>query len=562
MKNKVDVEAFVFKPVSTENTRITKIERQDKILELEYPVFGKEEVDDIVSKLAVRKRKAHNRPLDETIDILERVGDLWRDKNYDLRKEALDVLPMITGQSRRLCEAELDATLNLWARPAIELYMDQDLGDKRYMEEWIYNPDLHIKVHAQPRGLILHNLAGNAFSVGMGSLFYGLITKNVNLVKLAREDPFFTSLFAMSVGEVDRKLGNELAVLYWPGSKTKIFDSIFKSGHLDSILAWGGLMSIESLRRRAYQYGIKIISHGPKLSFSIISDEVLDSQKTMEDLAEKIALDASFWNQRACFSPRVIYIKEKPRNSAIGANGLNGNSDSDEWSSLETMLRKEAISNSKRERANPNSASGRDLGALMQRSAAMLKNNVTDASPLGFAKILAEKMKKVSNLFPRANQTEADGIAMTKKREYFSMNYEMNDKGIMITPRTDNKLDWTVLYLRNPPTLNEIDMFQDRFICVTRISNILDLVHFMREEGLQKYLQTISIDGTEEFIEETAHELSLLGAARFPRIGDHNKIVLGAPWDGHYILTELVRWTYYEPKMSGRQNDSQSLKFK
>jgi hypothetical protein len=43
-------------------------------------------------------------------------------------------------------------------------------------------------------------------------------------------------------------------------------------------------------------------------------------------------------------------------------------------------------------------------------------------------------------------------------------------------------------------------------------------------------------------VEEVAEELSLLGAARFPRVGEHNMQKIGAPWDGHYVINDMVRW--------------------
>lgn len=32
---------------------------------------------------------------------------MWRNPNYDLHKEALEIIPMMTGQSKELCEIEL-----------------------------------------------------------------------------------------------------------------------------------------------------------------------------------------------------------------------------------------------------------------------------------------------------------------------------------------------------------------------------------------------------------------------------------------------------------------------
>ena len=36
--------------------------------------------------------------------MLDQLGKLWQDPNYDLRKEVLEVIPMISGQSAEVCE--------------------------------------------------------------------------------------------------------------------------------------------------------------------------------------------------------------------------------------------------------------------------------------------------------------------------------------------------------------------------------------------------------------------------------------------------------------------------
>jgi hypothetical protein len=87
-------------------------------------------------------------------------------------------------------------------------------------------------------------------------------------------------------------------------------------------------------------------------------------------------------------------------------------------------------------------------------------------------------------------------------------------------------------------------MCQDRFVIITRISNIQDLINSIRKEKLQQYLQTISIYGSDDFVKDVAEEFSLLGAYRFPRIGENNIQPIGMPWDGHYILQEMIKWVY------------------
>lgn len=523
MNRKVSIPAYIFKSVTSNQITSETIKRQDDVLELEFPTYNKEEVLQIAEILHQRKRRAHDRSMDDLIEILDNVGKLWSNPNYDLRKEALEILPMTTGQSRQLCELELDSSCLMYNKKYIETQLNEELGGKMVLDSWV--PTGKIRLHAQPQGLVFHNMAGNAFILSMGSLFITILTKNVNLVKLAREEPYFGVKFAESIAEVDKKLGKELAVLYWSGSRGEIYDSLFNSGFVDCVMAWGGLQSIEEIRRRAYRFGIKIIDHGPKLSFSIISDEMMQKPDLMQDVARKIAMDVVIFNQKACMSPRVIYIKEnKPSSSSNGDkidfNGFKNDKD-------------KSSSNRGEE----------DLSNLMLRSVKLLRNEITNASPLGFAKILADEMKNADSRLPRANLTDADGMEVARKREYFSMEYEFKDKGVVLTPSKE-KLNWTVVYLRDPPSMKEIDMCQDRCIIVTRMANIYDLLHFMQREHLQQYLQTISTYGSNEFVEEVAEEFSLIGAFRFPRVGENNMQLPGTPWDGSYPVKELVKWVY------------------
>jgi hypothetical protein len=533
MIEKLSIPAFIFKPIYSKNITVETIKRQDDILEIDFPVFEKEDVMNFANQLAMRRRKAHDRPIDELLEILDIVGTNWLNPNYEFRKEALEIIPMMTGQSRKLCELELNGSISIYLKKVAETFLKNEIGGKDFLEKWV--PKGNIKLHAQPRGVLYHNLAGNAFNVGLISLFYGMISKNVNLIKLPHEEPYYSVRLAQSIAEVDKKLAKEMAILYWAGHRSDIFDDLFGSGNVDAIICWGGLRSIEDIRKRSWRYGIKLIDHGPKLSFSLISDEILKDPVRLKDATNKIATDIVFWNQKACLSPRVIYILEEDIKNTINIKKTSEKSKTDVISNMLSPsgspigLKKNGVET--------------NLAGLMQRSAKLLRNEMTDVSPYGFAKMLAEQMEQVDKVLPRAHLTEADGMEMVKKREYFTLKYELNKNGKIITP-SNNALDWTVVYLRNPPTFREFEMCYNRIVIVTRLANYQDLVHFIRSQQLNKYLQTISLFGSNEFVEKMADEFSLLGACRFPRMGEHNIQDMGAPWDGHFILQNLLRWSF------------------
>ena len=537
MKKKINLPGFIFKSIYSENTTKEEIKRQDDILEIEFPVFNKNQVLKTAEILALKKRRAHDRNIDDVLDFIDQLGALWRDPYYDIRKEALEVLPMITGQSKKLIEIELMATLMLCDRKVAEAQLIGEIGGKQYLEDWI--PKGNTRIHAQPRGLVFHNLAGNAFNLGLLTLYFGLITKNVNLIKLSHGEPYFLIRLCESILDIDKKIAKEIAAIYWQGSKGDIYDDLFNSGNVDCVLAWGGIQSIEDIRRRANRYGIKIIDHGPKLSFSVISDDIFKNIEVMREAANKIAIDLVYWNQKACLSPRIIYIVEKPHKVDFtqieDPEIQKSNSNLNNFSLIE-----ESFSDNGDIFIGSNN---HNIVSQMQRSMKLLKNEISELSTKGFAKLLAQGLKEADTILPRSHLTQADGIQMNKKREYFLMNYAFKKRAALFYPSKD-KLDWTAIYLRDLPSMKEVDMCQDRFVIVTRISNIQDLIYSIRKEDLQQYLQTVSIYGTDDFVKEVSEELSLLGANRFPRIGEHNVQSIGMPWDGHYTLQEMIKWVY------------------
>ncbi|MFX1338643.1 MAG: acyl-CoA reductase [Promethearchaeota archaeon] len=545
MIKKINIPAFVFQPIYKENSTKEVIKRHDDILEIEFPIFEKEEVLNIAEKLALKKRRAHDRNIDDILEVIDHVGDLWRNPNYDIHKEALEIIALMTGQSKKLCEIELMGTLSLWSRGIAEAELMGEIGGKNYLEDWVTKGDM--RIHAQPRGLILHNMAGNAFNLGLLTIFYGLITKNVNLIKLSHGEPYITVRLCESIADIDKKIANEIVALYWKGSRTDIYDALFHSGTIDGVLAWGGIDSIEEVRRKAYHYGIKIIDHGPKLSFSVISEDIFKDINQMREIAQKLAIDIICWNQKACLSPRVIYIVDDPQKSATFEKYTN------DLSSKSSDLQGSSQPNNKFFDYNVDESSGSEISTLMQRSLKLLRNECSELSPKGFAKMLAKGFEKIDEILPRAHLTSVDSLSTAKKREYFFMNYSINKAARIFTP-PKNKLDWTVIYFRDLPKMKEIDMCQDRFVIVTRIFNIQNLIYSIRKEKLQKYMQTVSIYGTDDFVKKVAEDLSLIGAYRFPRIGEHNIQPVGAPWDGHYVLQDMIKWVYIG--YTGQENDN------
>ncbi|MHA1743623.1 MAG: acyl-CoA reductase [Candidatus Heimdallarchaeota archaeon] len=497
MKKEITVHPFISQPITAQNLLTNTIEWKDASLEVTFPTFSAEELLPLAQRLSSLKRSAHIRPLEDVLEIIDQVGALWRDPSYELRKEALEIVPLIAGQSKQLSEFELSGVAQLWSRPVVESMLREDLGSADFLEHWL--PRGPVRLHAQPRGLVLHNLAGNSFSVSALSLLCGLITKNVNLVKLSHDAPYFGVKWAESIRFVDKKLAEEIAVLYWSGSRTEIYRSLFNSGLVDAVLAWGGLSSIETIRKLGYHFGIKIIDYGPKLSFSIISANALLAQRQLiEELTTKMSFDIVFWNQKACLSPRVVFIATETPSPTKPPK--------------------------KKKTATP---------SLLE----------LEAITYDFAKTLASKMALIEQRYPRTHLAQGEIVDTTRKRDHFLMHHELEGTGELFLPE-NGKANWTVAFLKKQPTPQEINFCINRFIIVAPVADINEIYQLITANKLSRFLQTCSLFGSEPFVNAAAEELSFLGVYRFPRVGEHNSQKMGLPWDGQYILQQLVRWVY------------------
>lgn len=532
---KISLPSFIGGLFIEREDEFLKIQRRTQQVEISFPVLSSKEVKLAAVYLRKNLVSPHDRSIFETIEILNQIYDIWMDPHYDLRVESEEILSLITGQSKQLIHYELEEIFTLFKKDNLLQFMQQQFGNPQYLDEWIKTNDIYL--HAQPRGLILHNLAGNSFVLGPLSLLYGILTKNVNLAKLASSEPYFAVRFVQSIYNIDKKLAKELAVLYWKGSQIDIYQFLFKEELIDLVIAWGGYSSITDLKRTSAHYGVKFIEHGPKFSFTIITEDFLGNSEKLTNAAREISKDITIWNQYACVSPRIIFVQEK---EFVNLKKSDNN------------LRNEIISFMDESKNKPNKtnsclASEKDdqLIFLISESMASLRKIISYGSAFRFAQLLSQELDGISKKFARTQMTEAEALEILHKRDYYLLNVESNGWGKLFVSTNSKSIqntDWTVFYLRKLPTLSDINACVNRFVIVTSFESIEEIENWIKQLRIQRYIQTFSILGKMDTIKTIADRLSLLGACVFTLPGEMNIHNISAPHDGSYDLKELVRW--------------------
>ncbi|MGI5504932.1 acyl-CoA reductase [Lentzea sp. CA-135723] len=206
-----------------------------------------------------------------------------------------------------LAEAEIDETLDALrhalSRPSLERKLQRELGalDPARMVRFDFRtPTYEAWV---PLGLLAHVTAGNAPAAGVLSAVEGLLSGNLNVLKVASDDSGFTASVLASLAELDQtgQIAARLVVLHFPSSRTDWTARML--GAADAVAVWGGEEAIAGVRELV-RPGTRVIDWGPKLSFAYLTADLWSDVDTLHALAA----DVCQLEQQACSSPQVIYL--------------------------------------------------------------------------------------------------------------------------------------------------------------------------------------------------------------------------------------------------------------
>ena len=155
-------------------------------------------------------------------------------------------------------------------------------------------------VSTRPLGVLLHIAAGNMDGLPAFSLAEGLITGNINILKLPSAD---NGLSVRIIAELINAEPSLADFIYVFDTSSADIAAIRKMADLaDGIIIWGGETATAAIRRLA-PVNAKLIEWGHKLSFAYISGYE-DMYNELSALAEHIITTKGL----LCSSCQVIYI--------------------------------------------------------------------------------------------------------------------------------------------------------------------------------------------------------------------------------------------------------------
>lgn len=157
-----------------------------------------------------------------------------------------------------------------------------------------------IAIQPMPLGTILHIAAGNVDGLPVYSVAEGLLTGNVNILKLPQADSGLSVEIIMKLIKIEPEISEFVYIFDTPSSDLVSIKKM--AGISDGIVVWGGDTAVAAVRQFAPP-GCKLIEWGHRLGFAYISG-FENKDEEMRELAGHILST----KQLLCSSCQTIYI--------------------------------------------------------------------------------------------------------------------------------------------------------------------------------------------------------------------------------------------------------------
>ena len=210
----------------------------------------------------------------------------------------------------RLDRGELDQLIRRYATPQMLEALEQYRGLLR-PESLEYKLSVETRgllpgserpfgrASALPLGTLLHITAGNMDGLPAFSVVEGLLTGNINLLKLPSGDSGLSLALLKLLIDEEPRLSPYVYVFSIPSSDKASLQAL--ADLADGIVTWGGDEAIRAVRAMA-PAGCKLMEWGHRLSFAYCSG--VPTEKDLEDLSRHIIRTGGL----LCSSCQVVYL--------------------------------------------------------------------------------------------------------------------------------------------------------------------------------------------------------------------------------------------------------------
>jgi hypothetical protein len=212
------------------------------------------------------------------------------------------------GIDEALGRRYIDEARQMFSEESLRCRLRVELGES-YGEPKIFNPlfkEYSVTEKILPLGVLLHVAAGNADGLPAFSVLEGLLTGNINILKLPAAEGGISVRLLLELIHAEPALAEYIYVFDYSSKDIDHVEKLILA--VDAVIVWGGKEAVFALRRLVPPH-IKLIEWGHKVSFAYVTEQGI-TKEGLIGLAKNIVATG----QLLCSSLQGVFIDTDDRN--------------------------------------------------------------------------------------------------------------------------------------------------------------------------------------------------------------------------------------------------------
>ncbi|KUO75278.1 MAG: hypothetical protein APF77_22450 [Clostridia bacterium BRH_c25] len=216
----------------------------------------------------------------------------------DINQQAVAAQLVELGVPKWASEEYVRVTVDSLKRDALLKKVHIELGEDPFTWKQVGEG---IEEKGHPLGVIMHIGAGNTLGLSAFSVIEGLLTGNINILKLPENEGGLSAKLLMELINIEPRLKPYIYVLDVSSKNSEVISKLVEVAN--AVVVWGSDEAISAVRQLAPP-SLPIIEWGHRLSFAYFAEE-----EKNEEALHGLALDICLTDQLYCSSPQCVFYE-------------------------------------------------------------------------------------------------------------------------------------------------------------------------------------------------------------------------------------------------------------
>lgn len=223
----------------------------------------------------------------------------------EIQQRLISTLTVQDGISSEAAKEIITSIADFISKKQIKFKISNELGSLTPFSSKRINSEGNVFEKWEPLGLIVQVLSGNDYALPVLSAFEGLMTGNINILKVSHHSSSFTQDFFTEFTQFPEtsRWKNRICVVNISSKEKALLERLYNDA--DGVVAWGGEEAIHEIRK-SVPASARFIDWGHKISFSYLTKTEWQKPK----IAKQVVHDIFVFNQQACSSPQCVYLED------------------------------------------------------------------------------------------------------------------------------------------------------------------------------------------------------------------------------------------------------------